>query len=297
SAPSTTTYVAATIFLVLALLAKPAAIVAPVMALIIDRLILRREWREIARSLALWFALIVPFMLVARLVQPAAEVTPTPLAVRPLVAADALAFYLGKLLLPVELTGNYGRTPESILRSGAIYFTWLAPALAALVLWWLGKRRLVAAALLFVAGVLPVLGLTTFLYQQFSTVADRFVYLSMLGPALAAAWIMSRRWTRGSVAIATLLLVALGVQSMSQARVWRNRLTLAQHAVAVQPANPAARSSYAGALIRENRIDEAIVQLEEVMRIMPNDYTADLLVRLRASTRPVTTRPTTSPAE
>ena len=69
--------------------------------------------------------------------------------------------------------------------------------------------------------------------------------------------------------------------TVRQALVWRNRLTLAEHAVAVQPDNPAARSSYAGALIREGRIDEAIVQLEHVMRIMPNEYTKELIERLR----------------
>ena len=80
------------------------------------------------------------------------------------------------------------------------------------------------------------------------------------------------------------MLISVVVATALQARVWRNRLTLYAHAVAVQPDNPAARSSYAGALIRENRIDEAIVQLEEVMKIMPNEYTRELLERLRATT-------------
>ena len=116
----------ATIFLVLALLAKPAAVVVPLMALIIDRVILQRSWRAIAQSLALWFALTIPIMLIARVVQPAVEVTPAPLWARPLVALDALAFYLVKLVLPVGLTINYGRTPQSILGSGAIYYTWIS---------------------------------------------------------------------------------------------------------------------------------------------------------------------------
>ena len=62
-------------------------------------------------------------------------------------------------------------------------------------------------------------------------------------------------------------------------------MTLAEHAVKVQPDSPAARSSYAGALIRAGRFDEAIVQLEHVMRIMPNDHTRELVERLRATTR------------
>jgi hypothetical protein len=268
-------------FLILALLAKPAAVVIPLMALIIDRIILGRSWRAIGRSLAFWFVLTIPIMIIARLVQPASEVTPPPLWARPLVAMDALGFYLVKLIAPVGLTINYGRTPQAIMESGAIRYSWIIVVVAALIVWRAKSRWLTAAALLFVAGVLPVLGLTTFLYQQFSTVADRFVYLSMLGPALVVAWILSRRWNRVTVGIATILLISLGVATTLQARVWRNRLTLYAHAVAVQPDNPAARSSYAGALIRENRIDEAIAQLEHVMKIMPNDYTRELIERLR----------------
>jgi len=274
-------WVFATIFFVLAVLAKPAAVVVPLMALIIDRLILRRNWRAIAKSLALWFVLTIPIMLIARHVQPATQVTPAPLWARPLVAMDALGFYLAKLCVPVGLSNNYGRTPQWIIARGTIYYAWIIPTAVAAALAFTRSRRLIAAALLFVAGVLPVLGLTTFLYQQFSTVADRFVYLSMLGPALAVAAIFSRRWDRATVTFAAIVLIALGVATMKQARVWRNRLTLYAHAVAVQPNNPAARSSYAGALIRENRVDEAIEQLEQVMRIMPNDYTKELIERLR----------------
>ena len=288
-------YLVATVFLVLALLAKPAAVVVPVMALVVDRALIGRRWRAIGKSLAPWFALAVPIMLIARVVQPAAEVMPAPLWARPLVALDALAFYLAKLFVPIGLTNNYGRTPQAIIASGAIYATWVIVAALAAALAWTRSRRLAAAALIFVAGVLPVLGLTTFLYQQFSTVADRFIYLSMLGPALAVAFILSRRWSRATVATAAVVLVLLGVATVRQSLVWRNRLTLAEHAVKVQPDNPAARSSYAGALIRAGRIDEAIAQLEHVMRIMPNEHTKGLIERLRGKSETRNQKPESNP--
>ena len=289
--PGVGRYIFATFFLVLALLSKPAAVVVPLMALIIDRVLLDRPWRATATSLALWFALTIPVMLIARVVQPATDVTPAPLWARPLVAMDALGFYLAKLAAPVGLTNNYGRTPQFIIARGTIYYAWIIPAAVAAALALARSRRLTAAVLLFIAGVLPVLGLTTFLYQQFSTVADRFVYLSMLGPAAGVAFILSRRWTRGSVILAAAVLVVLGVMTVRQSLVWRNRLTLAEHAVKVQPDNPAARSSYAGALMRQGRIDEAIMQLQHVMTIMPNEGTKELIEQLRASTRPTTTTP------
>ena len=275
-------YVAGTFFLLLAMLAKPAAVVVPVMAVIIDRFLLDRPWRSVARRAALWFVLTVPFVVIARVVQPAADLMPAPLWARPLVAGDALAFYFGKLVWPVGLTTNYGRTPEAILTSGAAYWTWLVPAVVAIILWRVKSGPLTAAALLFSAGLLPVLGLTTFLYQQFSTVADRFVYLSMLGVALATAWLTSRRWDRLTVAVASAILLMLGVLAFRQATVWENRVTLYGHLVAVRPDDPSAHSVYAGALKRAGRLDEAIEQLEIVMRLMPNDDTRALLEQWRA---------------
>ena len=46
--------------------------------------------------------------------------------------------------------------------------------------------------LIFVAGLAPVLGFVPFEFQSFSTVADRYVYLPMLGVALAVAGIMAQ---------------------------------------------------------------------------------------------------------
>ena len=41
-------------------------------------------------------------------------------------------------------------------------------------------------------GLLPVLGLIPFDFQHYSTVADRYAYLAMLGPAIALAWGLTR---------------------------------------------------------------------------------------------------------
>ena len=41
-------------------------------------------------------------------------------------------------------------------------------------------------------GVAPVLGFVTFGFQEFSTVGDRYVYLAMLGPSLALAWLVAK---------------------------------------------------------------------------------------------------------
>ena len=113
---------------------------------------------------------------------------------RPLIASDALAFYLYKLFFPLSLGIHYDHSPLTVIRSGWLYFTWIAPV-ALLVVSIASYKKLpwlLPSAMLFVLGVAPVSGLTPFAFQRFSTVADRYVYLSMLGPALGC-W---RRFSR-----------------------------------------------------------------------------------------------------
>ena len=74
---------------------------------------------------------------------------------------------------------------------------------------------------MFVAAVLPVLGLTKFDFQHHSTVADRYVYLAMLGPALLLAFAV-RKGGRTPVVIAGLLLLMLAVRSHVQSYAWKN---------------------------------------------------------------------------
>ena len=80
--------------------------------------------------------------------------------------------------------------------------TGIGPWVVELGLWW-GRRRVAwigAAAAVFVSGLVPVLGLIPFDFQyHYSTVADRYVYLALLGLALGMAWSLrqgERGWGR-----------------------------------------------------------------------------------------------------
>jgi peptidoglycan/LPS O-acetylase OafA/YrhL len=87
---------------------------------------------------------------------------------------------------------------------------------------WRPKRELIAAAVLLVIAIAPVLGLTPFLFQYYSTVADHYLYVAMIGPAIALMWVVKRwdgRWLRISLGAA---LIVLALLSIRQANVWRN---------------------------------------------------------------------------
>jgi tetratricopeptide (TPR) repeat protein len=225
--------------MLLGMLSKPTAMVTPMLAVAIDLLVLGRSWRRVLFSATPYFALAIPCVVWTKLCQPASYLRHVPVWQRPLIAADALAFYLYKLLLPVRLTYDYGRSPWTIFQKHWAWFTWLAPAgvAAGLIVSRQRARPLVAAALLLVIGVAPVLGLTTFDFEMISTVADHYLYLAMLGPALAAAWALTRLPAANRLpALATCLVLALcAARSADQMRHWQDSRAFFAHTLELNP--------------------------------------------------------------
>lgn len=247
-------YIFATLAFAIALLAKPVAVVAPLLVIVMDRCLFGRDWRSIARSAAPWIALTIPCLIWTKLSQPASYLPAIPLWQRPLISADAIAFYLYKLVWPVSLALDYGRRPVTIFSTGAAYWTWLAPAAIVPILWWRrrGNAPLLAGVAIASLALLPVLGLTSFDFQTYSTTADHYLYLPMFGAALAAAWLVSRL-QRPSFAIATTsaALIACAILSAQQTRVWRDSRTLFTHTIAVNPDSYAGYSNLATLAYRE----------------------------------------------
>jgi len=98
-------------------------------------------------------------------------------------------------LVPFRLGIDYGRSPEYVLQHGWALITGLVPWALGGVLWLFRDRAqwLLASAAVFVVGLLPGLGLIPFGFQNYSTVADRYLYLPMLGPGMVVAWLVSHR--------------------------------------------------------------------------------------------------------
>jgi tetratricopeptide (TPR) repeat protein len=260
----------------LAILAKPSGVVAPLIAGI---LIVAGGRRSIGSSLRLispMLVLGVACVIWSRAAQVQWEPTHTPLWTRPLIAADAIAFYLWQLVWPIDLAIIYGRTPRYVLESGAIWWTWLIPATLTLALI-LARRRapwLAAGGLVFVIGLLPVLGFARFMFQIHSTTADHYLYLSMFGVALSAAGAIARRPTVPvQLASAALLCVLAGI-SFIQLQHWRDSIALFEHALRVTPRSLTARGNLAAALAQRGRIEEALPHFEEVVQRSPTSRVA-----------------------
>ncbi|HEV8290680.1 MAG TPA: tetratricopeptide repeat protein, partial [Tepidisphaeraceae bacterium] len=127
------------------------------------------------------------------------------------------------------------------------------------------------AALIFLAGLLPVLGLVPFLMQYYSTVTDHYMYLPMFGAALGVAWVVSRYERRWVYVVSAVVLMIFAVLSFIEAGYWQTELTLSQHTIAVNERSFAGHTSLANALVRRGRDGEAAVHFRRAMEINP-DY-------------------------
>lgn len=231
-------YALAILAFICAMLTKPSAVVVPLLAGAIDVGLLKRSWQQMIISLAPWLALTVPIILEGHFAQPASQLGYiTPIHLRPLIALDALGYYLYKLVLPIWHSIVYDRTPQSVLRHGWLYFTWIAPVAVALGAWLYRKRfpALLTGIAIYWLAVLPVLGLVPFDFQDHSTVADHYLYLAMLGPAIIAAFALARARGRAVIGSCIIAIIVMASWSFIQTLPWHDSMSLYRHALAVNP--------------------------------------------------------------
>lgn len=231
-------YIGATLLCLGALLSKPSTAVLPLIVVSFEVILYRRPLRRSLVWVGPWLLMAATATAITWSIQPAAKLNSWPLWSRPLIAGDALAFYLGKLVLPIHLSFDYGRTPLAMLSDPGLYWNWIFPVIVAAIVWRLRQPVLTAGAMVFFLGLLPVLGLAPFAYQYFSTVADRYVYVSMLGVAMATGLFLARFGNWAVWCGAGGVLVVLMSLSFLQAGRWKDTDTLYAYAMSLNHVTP-----------------------------------------------------------
>lgn len=278
---------------VAAMLAKPSAIIFPGVVFAIDRIILRKNLRACASAAALYGAPLLVLAVVTKHLQPDSEMEfiPAP-AQRLVVAADAIAFYVTKVLAPFRLAVDYGRAPQRVLHetsplrltaSGLVAVGGIALTVKAFVRPGSpervgpGRSLISCGWAIFLISILPVLGLVSFGFQKLSTVADHYLYVPLFGVAvLVAGVLVSLRDAKSSRQLAAVPLLALAALTFQQARRWRSTETLFSHTMAVNPRSYLGAFTLGDELMRAGRLDEGIGWLERSFDLNPDNLNAVL---------------------
>jgi tetratricopeptide (TPR) repeat protein len=197
---------------------------------------------------------------------------------RGLVAGRVIWFYLGKLVWPANLVFMYPRWDIN----PAQWWQWLYPiaTLGAFIGLWAMRRRWrgpLAAWLLFVGTLVPVLGFLNVYPFIFSYVADHFQYLASLSIiVLVSAGIAtgleraSVPIRRSGVALCILLAGTLAVLTSKQSRMYRDVVTLYRTTLERNPDAWLPHNNLGTILSSQGQQQEAIEHFRAAIRAKPN---------------------------
>jgi tetratricopeptide (TPR) repeat protein len=180
--------------------------------------------------------------------------------------------YLVKMFWPSDLAVPYPLPPSYPLL-GILGAGLLAVAVS-LAFWTCRHRRpyLLMGWFWYCGMLVPVIGLVQVGAQA---MADRYTYLPSLGILILATWGLaelaaSRRYLLiPLLVVGGLDLAALSALTHRQIGCWRDSETLFSHTLSVTHGNYFAHNNLGTALFGQGKVDEAISQYEEALRIKP----------------------------
>ena len=193
-------------------------------------------------------------------------------------AAKAIWFYLGKDLLPVNLSMIY---PRWIVdpTAPASYLPLLALG-AVLILLWRFRRGWGRPALFgfayFTITLFPALGFFNMYFLTLSRVSDHLQYLALIGiAALGGAGLgalLKRTLLRSSIGAA--LMLALAICTFHRAQILANGERLWRDTVARNPAAWTAQNNLGCMLAEQHKYDEAITHFSASLESNPRNVAA-----------------------
>ena len=287
-------YLAALAAFAAALLSKSMAVSLPAVLLVLDvyplrRLTLTRGLLRHAEGRRV-LAEKIPFVLLAAAaaavaipaVRYGAILTPMSelgVAGRLSLAVFSFAFYLWKMVVPMNLSALYER-PDTIhwgdpsfALSGLVVVTMTLLAVKF-------RRRWPALGAIWASYIVMLLPVSGLVQNGFQLAADRYTYLPCLGWALLAsgglgsAWLHLRRTqsvaaaVRRIVPVVLVVSASLGALTWRQVGVWHDTETLWTHALSASPsAQP--HQSLGRELVRLGRVTEALGHLQATVELRP----------------------------
>jgi len=316
--PRSNRFLLVIIFFLLALMSKPMAVTLPFLLLLVDYWPLGRlkstqgednqetsssKWMNLVPRRVSLFRLLsekIPLFLLAIVMSlftmlahrgsgALSSLDKLPLETRIGNAMVSYVNYITKMIWPDRLAVLY---PHSIILpfwqvAGAALLLVIISVLLLLA----GRKHqyCMVGWLWYLGALLPVIGLVQ---AGIQSMADRFTYLPMIGLFIIIVFgivdsLMGWRYGRPVlVTSAALLIVALMITTVSQVQLWRDSITLFNHALRVTANNSVIHNNLGVTLARQGKEKEALVHYMKALEINPrysdaHSNLATLLVRQR----------------
>lgn len=282
-------YAAALMLFAVGLTAKGMLVTVPVVLLLLDIWPLRRFQpfsggrldRAVVRSIAAdkvpFFILSIAVSVITVLAQQStgavADIKALPIPERVENSLVSYSRYILKTFWPVHLCAFYpipkGGWPVEIVVASAVSFT--------AITWAAWRARSRRSALLtgwcwYAFTLLPVIGIIQVGSQS---MADRYMYVPMIGLSVMLLWSLPERWFRNpgiTVAVGGMPMVMLLVLTTQQVKTWRDSIALFEHTLLVAPDNNfTARSNLGIAYTDAGRFRDAEQQFTAVLKLSPTD--------------------------
>lgn len=199
---------------------------------------------------------------------------------RPLLASGAIWFYIGKFVLPVDLSPIY---PKWNIPANVSWFGFLAVCLmvASGAVFYFRKRIdrwILWGLVVFLVSLAPVTGLIPFGYMNHSYVGDHLLYLPMVGLVVVVARLAQfslekigehSRYGRLFVAAMYVWVGLLGIASVQQEWLWRNPTAIWEATLKHNPTSPAAYNNYGFLCMTKGDLDKAEALFKKAIEFGP----------------------------
>jgi len=187
-------------------------------------------------------------------------------------AIQSYGVYLARTFWPTDLAAFYPYDAEYVPSFAVAAVIVLSISAAAIGL---ARTRpyLLMGWLWFAITLLPTIGIVQVGLQA---QADRYMYLPLIGPAIAVAWGARDLPLRGHVrtaamgSLALLVGIALACLARSQVSHWRTTVPLFEHALEVTEDNFVAHKGVAVGFLRIGQLESAREHFEHALRIKPD---------------------------
>jgi tetratricopeptide (TPR) repeat protein len=255
------------VLLACGLMAKPMLVSLPLLLLALDWWPLQRKF-SIAGKLPLFgLAAAASAMTIwaQRQSGSIAAIDGLPLGLRLSNAVVSYVEYLGKAIWPARLAVLYPFPVAGIPAWRVTASAALLIAITALVIVFRKQRPwLLVGWCWYLVTLAPVIGIVQ---AGMQSMADRYLYIPMIGLLIAMAWELSPR----AIPVAGVLVVACAVLTWRQIPVWHDGVTLFEHTLAVTQNNFIAQNNLGVELDRRGQPEAALVHYKEAVRIRPGD--------------------------